>query len=408
MNQVPAPGRLPADESSYWRSNLYICMLGSFSTFMGMTLTFPFLSLYIQALGVLDSDDVIRWSAIAYVVTFAVAIFAAPIWGNISDRFGNQFTLLRASLGMSIVIFCMGLVQDVYQLVGTRVLLGLVGGYSSGAIILVSKQTPRIHSAWALSMLSSSALAGNLLGPLLGGVLSELVGLRYTFFLSSCIIFFSFILTRFFIIEIHQRPLTGRAAIKNVLLDIRDIKAVILLFISTLLILSSYMSIEPFISVYILNMVGESGKPALIVGLAISSTALGSITFSPFIGLLSKKIGPLNLIVLCLFITGCLLIPQAYVATSLQFISLRFLMGLTLAGLIPTITMIISDNISPPYSGTLLGWLMSAQYLGQILGPLTGGIIATKFDIGAVFIATAFVLIATGIIILLFVKVRTP
>lgn len=407
MNRASGPDILPLAGPSFWRSNLYICMLGSFSTFMGMTLTFPFLSLYIQQLGIYDSSDIIHWSATAYVMTFVVAIFSAPLWGLISDRFGNKFTLLRASLGMAVVIFCMGLVQDVYQLVGTRILLGLVGGYSSGAIVLVSRQTPKIHSVWALSMLSSSALAGNLLGPLLGGVLSELVGLRYTFFLSSGIIFLSFILTHLFIKETQHLTQTVNISFKSVLQNIKDVKTVILMFTSTLIILSCYMSIEPFISVYILNMVGISGRPSLLVGLAMSSTALGSIIFSPLIGKLLHKIGSRNLIASCLFITGCLLIPQAYVITSEKFIFLRFLMGLTLAGLIPTITTIVRDNISSEYSGTLLGWLISVQYLGQILGPLAGGAIATNFEINAVFIITAFVLIATAIINFCFIKRTT-
>ncbi|WP_291831133.1 MFS transporter [Candidatus Symbiopectobacterium endolongispinus] len=156
----------------------------------------------------------------------------------------------------------------------------------------------------------------------------------------------------------------------------------------------------------LLDMVGENGKPSLIVGLAISSTALGSILFSPFIGQLSHKIGPWTLIVTCLIITGFLLIPQAYSTTTLEFIFLRFLMGLTLAGLIPTITKIVGDNASSEYSGTLLDWLISVKYLGHILGPLSGGAIARYFDISTVFITTVLIIIATGIMNLFFINRR--
>lgn len=396
MHGGPAHFNESADDCIFWRTNLYICMLGSFSTFMGMTLTFPFLSLYIQTLGVRDPDLVIQWSAIAYVVTFAFAMMAAPVWGSMSDRFGNKFTLMRASLGTALVIFCMGLVQDVYQLTGMRLLLGCVGGYTSGAIILVSRQTPGIHSAWALSMLSSSALAGSLMGPMLGGGLAELVGLRYTFFISASVILMSFILTRFFIIEIHHRPPERRIALRIALRDVRDVKCVIALFLTTLMIISCYMSIEPFIAIYVMSLLGESGNTSLLTGLAVSSTALGSILFSPFAGRASNKAGPLNLITLSLVITGCLIIPQAFITRTQEFIFLRFLMGLTLAGLIPTITVLVKENVSPQHAGTLLGWLMSVQYLGQIAGPLAGAAIARHFNIHAVFISTACLLIATG------------
>lgn len=408
MNRAPTDIDSSKAVYLHWRSNLYVCMLGSFSTFMGMTLASPFLSIYIQSLGISNSNEVIHWSAISYVATFVVAIIAAPIWGSISDRFGNKFTLLRASLGMAIVIFFMGLVQNVYQLVGTRILLGLVGGYSSGAIILIAKQSPKSHSAWALSMLSSSALAGTLLGPLLGGVLSSFVGLRNTFLLGSSIIFISFLVTYFFIKDSFEKKTTLSTSIKEIFLDIKNPKLIAILFCTTLLILSAYMSIEPFIALYIINMIKGDGNPSLIVGLAMSSTALGSIICSPFIGKLLKKINPPTLIVVCLIITGGLLIPQALIKTTWAFILFRFLMGFSLAGLIPTITAIIRNNISAGNTGTLLGWFMSVQYLGQILGPLVGGGLATKLGLNYVFIITGLTLIVAGILNIFLIRTAKP
>jgi MFS family permease len=110
--------------------------------------------------------------------TFFAAALVSPLWGRLADRYGRKLILIRASLGMAIVMSMMGLAQNVYQLVLLRALVGLVGGYASGAMVLVATKTPKSRSGWALGTLSTGVLAGNLIGPLLGGALPSLIGLR--------------------------------------------------------------------------------------------------------------------------------------------------------------------------------------------------------------------------------------
>ncbi len=89
--------------------------------------------------------------------------------------------LVRASLGMAVTVSLMGLVTNIGQLVGLRLLVGLAGGYSSGATILIAVQAPRERAAWALGIVSSGVMAGNLIYPLAGGWLPGLIGIRTTF-----------------------------------------------------------------------------------------------------------------------------------------------------------------------------------------------------------------------------------
>ena len=78
----------------------------------------------------------------------------APLWGRLADRYGRKLMLIRASLGMAVAMSLIGLSQNVYQLVALRLLAGLLGGYSSGSIVLVATQTPRDRTGWALGVLS--------------------------------------------------------------------------------------------------------------------------------------------------------------------------------------------------------------------------------------------------------------
>lgn len=42
-----------APEEAHWRRNLAVCVFGSFTTIVAMTLLLPFLPLYVEELGVL-------------------------------------------------------------------------------------------------------------------------------------------------------------------------------------------------------------------------------------------------------------------------------------------------------------------------------------------------------------------
>ena len=52
-------------------------------------------------------------------------------------------------------------------------------------MMLVATQTPKDRSGWALGMLSAGIMAGNLVGPLIGGALPPLIGIRATFLLAG-------------------------------------------------------------------------------------------------------------------------------------------------------------------------------------------------------------------------------
>src|ERR1700751_1807556 len=193
-------------DAAHWERNLIVCVFGSFTTIVAMTLLLPFLPLYVEQLGVTDHAAIVQWSGIAYGATFLSAALTAPLWGRLGDRYGRKLMLIRASLGMAVAMSLIGMAHNVWELVGLRLLAGLLGGYASGSTVLVAAQTPKSRTGWALGVLSSGIMAGNLVGPLIGGVLPPLIGIRSTFLLAGAVIFVSFLGTHFFIPEEKRAP----------------------------------------------------------------------------------------------------------------------------------------------------------------------------------------------------------
>ena len=360
-----------------------------------MTLLLPFLPIYVEQLGVEGHAAIVQWSGVAYGITFLGAGLVAPLWGKFADLYGRKPILMRAALAMAIVMSLIGMAQNIWQLVGLRLLAGLLGGYSSGAVVLIATQTPRDRSGWALGMLSTGTLAGTLLGPLMGGVMPGLVGIRETFFVAGGVIFLAFLATAFLVREdrsAYRREV--RQVTKRAWSMIPDTRPVAAMLLTAMLLLFANMSVEPIITVYVGQLLPPDGDVVFTAGLVMAASAVGSIIAAPRLGRLADRIGHWKVIVGCLSACGVLLVPQAFVTAAWQLIGLRFLMGIALAGLLPAITATIRHNVPQNAAGTILGYSTSAQYAGQVLGPLAGGFIGGQIGMRAVFGATTVIMLA--------------
>jgi MFS family permease len=372
----------------YWRRNLAVCLLGSFTTIVAMTLLLPFLPLYVEQLGVSDRAAIAQWSGVAYGATFFAAALVAPLWGRLADRYGRKLMLIRASLGMAVAMSLIGMANNVWELVGLRLFAGFAGGYASGSTILVATQTPKARSGWALGMLTSGIMAGNLVGPLIGGALPPLIGIRGTFWLAGGVIFITFIATSLLIREDKRPAQTKKASAQAGWSQIPDKRPVVAMLTMGLLLMLATMSIEPIITIYVGQFVGAS-RVTMVSGITMSAAALGSILSASRLGRLADRIGHWSVLVGALAVSALLLIPQAFVTAGWQLVALRFLMGLALGGLLPCVTSIIRHNVPDGIVGRVLGYSTSSQYAGQVAGPLLGGFVGGHIGMRAVFLGTA-------------------
>jgi MFS family permease len=380
--------------SIHWKRNLAVSLVGSFTTIVAMTLLLPFLPLYVEELGVSDHAAIVQWSGIAYGATFFAAAFVAPLWGRLGDIYGRKLMLVRASLGMTVAISLMGMAGNVWQLVALRLFVGLAGGYSSGSMVLVATQTPKDRSAWALGTLASGIMAGNLVGPLIGGVLPPLIGIRGTFLAAGAMIFLAFLATAFLIKEEKSPARKQAAKASGGWASIPDKRPVIAMLATGMLLMFANMSIEPIITVYVAQLVGDTARVTMTAGVVMSAAALGSILSASRLGKLADRIGHWPVIAGALGVAGVLLIPQAFVTSSWQLIILRFLMGVALGGLLPCISSVIRHNVPDSAAGSILGLSVSSQYVGQVAGPLLGGFVGGHIGMRAVFLGTCVLLIA--------------
>ena len=381
--------------ASYWKRNLAVATFGSFTTLVSLSMLLPFLPLYVEQLGITAQNEIVQWSGVAFGVTFLATAVTAPLWGRLADRFGRKPMLVRAAVGMAIVMSMIGLAHNIYELVALRFAAGLIGGYASAATVMIGTQAPSERAGWALGVLSSGALVGNLVGPLVGGLLPNLIGIRGTFFAGGAMISVAALMTIFLVRE-DFRPPAKRPASHQAMADRHERSSrvpLVALLVTATMVLFSNMSIEPIITVYI----GQLGVPraqlSTIAGIVMASSALGSVLTASRLGALADRLGAWRVIIGCLVATAVVMIPQAFVTNWWTLAILRGLMGMTVAGLLPAIGKLVRQATKEHQSGKMLGYLQSAQFAGQVTGPLIGGQIGVHVGMRAVFFVTSAVLL---------------
>lgn len=367
----------------YWRRNLVVCVFGSFTTLVSLSMLLPFLPLYVRQLGVSSQSAVIQWSGVAFSATFLGTAVTAPIWG-------------RLAVALSVMI-------RNYACFDCSVRCTRVSRYEStnktatASTVMVGTQAPRERAGWALGILSTGALAGNLVGPLVGGFLPGWIGIRGTFFAGGAMIAVAALCTIFIVKEDFnaQRDAKRRTQHTSSTPPRRaNASVVAALLVTAMMVLLANMSIEPIITVYISSLQVDAAHLARVAGAVMACSALGSMLTAARLGALADRIGSWRVIIGCLLLTGLAMIPQAFVTHWWQLAGLRVVMGMTLAGLLPSIGKLARHSVDESSTGRLLGWLQSAQFSGQVIGPVIGGLIGVHLGLHAVFFATGALLVS--------------
>ena len=117
------------------------------------------------------SPDNINWVLTSYIV--AAAIMTAP-GGWIANRFGRKRIFIVCSAGFTIASLFCGVAQDINQMVLFRLLQGVFGAALvplSQAVLLDINPKEKIGQAMAIW--GAGIMIGPILGPVLGGWLTE-------------------------------------------------------------------------------------------------------------------------------------------------------------------------------------------------------------------------------------------
>ncbi|WP_375450419.1 DHA2 family efflux MFS transporter permease subunit [uncultured Devosia sp.] len=125
------------------------------------------------------SQDEINWVLTSYIVAAAIA---TPLTGWVSDRVGRRTLMVGAVAGFTLASLLCGLAQSLPQMVLFRVIQGICGA----VMVPMAQSTlldinPREKIGQAMAIFGAGIMVGPIIGPTLGGWLTETFNWRAVF-----------------------------------------------------------------------------------------------------------------------------------------------------------------------------------------------------------------------------------
>ncbi|NHN34775.1 MFS transporter [Paenibacillus agricola] len=381
-----------------WKLNLFVLWIGAFFISMSFSISIPFLPIFLQdQLGIHDHLEL--WSGAVFSVSFLASAFVSPFWGSLADKYGRKPMLIRAATCLTIIYSLYYFVQNPYQLVALRILEGLLAGYIPAAVALVATNTPEKKVGYALGIMSTAMATGSIIGPLIGGFVSHLIGNREAFLFSSCMSLMALITAW---IWVKEGEINKSSARTNVLGDLKLVfsnRSLLFIIITTFVVHTSVMIIEPLLTIYVIQLGASSGNASLSSGIIFSAVGLATLIAAPRWGKFGGTYGYDKILFIGLVGGGLGNLLQIAFHDLIGFGSLRFIYGLFFAAVFPAISSLIVQFTDTSFRGRAFGLNQSAMQMGTMVGPMLGGLLASVVPIPYVFLINSLLILAIAVVV---------
>lgn len=128
------------------------------------------------------TPDEISWVLTSYIVASAVAM---PITGWLADRVGSRRLFILSTAGFVIASMLCGMAQNITEMVLFRALQGMTGAFisplSQAAMLDINKPS---RQAQMMAVWGMGIMVGPILGPIIGGYLTENYNWRWVFYVN--------------------------------------------------------------------------------------------------------------------------------------------------------------------------------------------------------------------------------
>jgi DHA1 family multidrug resistance protein-like MFS transporter len=373
----------------FWQKNLYSLWFAQFIAGLGLNLIGPFLPFYLRDLGIEGDKSLKIWSGVAYAAPFVVSAFMQPLWGILGDRLGRKPMIVRAMLGLSLANVLMGFAQSAPQFVFFRLLQGFLSGFIAPSLALMASSTPAEKTGYALGTLQTALISSLIMGPMIGGVFMHLTGLRPIFFATGFLCLAGAIIVSLYVRE-EFAPVTGsgKVQLKNNFYHIFRSSELRSMFFLLVLVQFSIFFLAPFISLYVEYLQVQKQYVGIITGIVFGITGLTSTFSAPFWGKRSDMLGNKKILRIATCGMIAFLLPQAFVTNAYQLMFLRAGLGLFASGTIPVINSIVRHATDEKDRGGVYGIFQSGYLVGNLIGPLAGGLLSAILGLRAIFLIT--------------------
>ena len=371
-------------------------MVASFVGFTGFTLVMPFLALRFQGLGIHDTREVALWTGFTLGVTPAVAAACAPLWGRVGDRFGNKLLVQRSLFSCVFVMTAMGLATQPWQLFVLRALQGLVAGYGPLTIAMAAQSAPRGKMAHAIGLVQTSQRVAPAVGPVIGGILAQAVGLRNSFFVAGAVYGLALLLVT---VLYRETSHAGRDTGMKVRVPMREILSIRNLTLLMGVIFGLQLTERSLGPVLLLHVEALGyASAALFVGVLFSLLSVaGALGHQIAASALARA--PARRVIAAAIVAAALGLAWFTVSSAGWALMAGILaLGVGVGVAMTAAFTAAGASIPRHVHSTSFGFLTGASLTGTAVGPVLGGLVAAR-SITGVFILGVVILTGLAFIV---------
>ncbi len=383
-----------------WRA-FAILWFAMFVIAVGFGMVVPILPVFARDLGASG-----LWLGLAFSGFAVTQTPLTPVMGRLGDRWGRRPFIVT---GLGIYVFVgIGLaLADTFQAVAAlRMVMGVGGACMfTSALATIGELAPRGREGRYMGLFMVSFTSGFGIGPLIGGILKDSVGVDAAFLTLAGAAVFALLLV---VALMPSQSATRRtdeeiAAIAPVRDMFRDFR-VLALFAFNFTFGLGIGAVMTFIAIFMNDVLLAS---ATMVGLVVGSRAVLSSVFQPIFGRLADRVPRQHMVA----ISGVLLaaataaIPLSPTVTALLVVFL--LLGLAESAAMPA-SMAITTDLGRVYGyGTLMGVTNAILVFGLLAGSLGSSVVETQWGVDNVFRAAALIM---GLLVVVFLGIwsRAP
>jgi MFS family permease len=399
---VQRPGGGPATGSSpilVWRRNLAALTAASFIGFTGFTLVMPFLPLYIAELGVRDVGAVALWTGFTLGVTPAITALLAPAWGRLADRFGRKLLVARSLASFVVIMAVMAWVTKPWHLFALRAIQGLFAGYGPLCLAMAAESSPKDRIAQSIGIVQTAQRLGPALGPVIGGAVAAVVGLRAAFLVTSAF----YVVALVQLLVLYREPPVDHAVSAGA--TARVTFSNVLAFENFLLLMAAIFGLQfvdrsfgPVLPLHVAAMGVAPARVAFVSGVVFSALACSAALGHHLCARLLRRWSARDVISSSALVSAGAVALFALIGDAWALVAAAVVFGGSVGAAMTAAYAAAAGVLPSNARGAGFGFLSSASLTGVALSPVACGFLAAT-DIRIVFAADALALCVLAVLV---------
>ena len=395
MSETPSPQVAPSSSAVMpWPAALALFGFVSFVEAMGVAHVLAFAPLYLPQLGAAPSD-VPFWTGVINAGAFVVGLPLVPFWGVWAEKYGRKLIIARSAYVETVVFFLVALSRSPVELAGSMLLSGFQLGNTGVMYAALTGLTPRARVGFALAVVGTASSLGFALGPAVGGLLADAVGLRTLYLTDAALSLLSGLAIT---VLLRESRAEGRSSASvrrqawEAVAGIVRVPVTRVVFLAYALAFTARSMAGPFLPLLIQELY-EGESLASVVGLVVGGTSLAGALVAPGAGAIGDRLGYARVMVWAA-IGGVAASIALALAPSLWVLGIAtFLVGAALSAVVAMCVALLATTTPPERRSPTLNLALLPLYLGGIAGPVLGAALAVV-GLRAVFLGAAVPLVA--------------